>query len=87
MTQPMTLHQARTRRRKRLTQVQLAKRAEVDQTYVSLLERGLRRPSDEIRDRLAKALGIAPSRLRFPDPSAATVAAATDRPGHRRSVA
>jgi DNA-binding XRE family transcriptional regulator len=50
MTQPLTLREAREQRRKPLTQVQLAERAEVDQTYVSLIERGLRTPSDEISD-------------------------------------
>jgi transcriptional regulator with XRE-family HTH domain len=82
MTQPLTLREAREQRRKPLTQVQLAERAEVDQTYVSLIERGLRTPSDEIKQRLAKALGIAPSRLRFSEPQPeATVEPSRDRAG------
>jgi transcriptional regulator with XRE-family HTH domain len=48
-----------------LTQEQLADRSGVDQTYISLIERGLRNPSDTIKARLAQALGIAPSMLRF----------------------
>lgn len=84
MTQPLTLREARSARRPSLTQVELADRADVDQTYVSLIERGLRTPSNEIKIRLAKALGIAPSRLRFsePDPDRKSVAAVDDRAGH-----
>lgn len=88
MTQPLTLREAREKRTKPLTQVQLAERAEVDQTYVSLIERGLRTPSDEIKQRLAKALGIAPSRLRFPEPQPeATLDQLNDSVGQQGEVA
>lgn len=66
-----------------MTQEELAKRSRVDQTYVSLIERGRRVPSDDIKKRLAKALGIAPSKLRFsaPEPTP-SVAETSDRAGH-----
>jgi transcriptional regulator with XRE-family HTH domain len=87
MTQPLTLREARERRRKPLTQVQLAELANVDQTYISLIERGLRTPSDEIKQRLAEALGIAPSKLRFVEPQPnGTVDRASDGAGHSTSV-
>lgn len=72
MTQPVTVRDARERRKPSLTQEELARRSRVDQTYISLIERGLRVPSDDIKRRLAKALGIAPSKLRFsaPEPDA-----------------
>lgn len=44
---------------RRLSQEALALQADVDRTYVSGLERGLRNPSVDILDRLAKALGVA----------------------------
>lgn len=55
-----------------MTQVELAAKVGVDQTYISLLERGLRVPSDSLLTRLAEALGIAPSRLRFSEPQPET---------------
>jgi transcriptional regulator with XRE-family HTH domain len=85
MTQPLTLREARERRRPPFTQVQLAEKADVDQTYVSLIERGKRTPSDDIKRRLAEALGVAPSRLRFPKPQpTTTVDPSLDSPGHER---
>jgi transcriptional regulator with XRE-family HTH domain len=52
-----------------MTQVELANKSGFDQTYISLIERGLRAPRDpDTKKRLAKALGIAPSRLRFSEP-------------------
>ena len=82
MTQRLTIDAVRKRRNPPLTQVELARLVEVDQTYISLIERGLRRPSDDLKDRLAKALRIAPSKLRFtaPEPSR-TVTTAQDREG------
>lgn len=68
MTQMFTVKEARERKRPPMTQVDLAGKCEVDQTYISLIERGLRIPSDDIKQRLAKALGIAPSKLRFSAP-------------------
>jgi len=88
MTQLLTLREARERPRKPLTQVQLAEKAKVDQTYISLIERGLRIPSDEIKHRLAEALGIAPSRLRFSEPQPnATVDQLSDSPGQQEKAA
>jgi len=55
-----------------MTQEVLEERSGVDQTYISLIERGLRVPSDDIKRRLAKALRIAPSRLRFQEPQPET---------------
>jgi transcriptional regulator with XRE-family HTH domain len=83
MTQAITVREAREQRRQPLTQEQLAERSGVDQTYISLIERCKRVPSDDIKRRLAKALGIAPSRLRFAEPQpAATVDRLSDSAGH-----
>ena len=46
-----------------LSEEELAGRADVDRTYVSLLERGRRQPSLEILFRLSRALGVAPATL------------------------
>jgi transcriptional regulator with XRE-family HTH domain len=46
-----------------LSQEELAGRADVDRTYVSLLERGLRQPTLESLFRLAKALAVAPATM------------------------
>jgi transcriptional regulator with XRE-family HTH domain len=83
MAHVTTLREERCRQKPLLTQVELAKRSGVDQTYISLLERGLRIPSKDIKRRLAKALGIAPSRLRFSEPQPdETLDHASDRVGH-----
>ena len=84
MTQQlMTLREARGRRKRLMTQEELAKKSGVDQTYISLIEASKRNPSDDIKQRLAKALGIAPSRLRFPEPQPeATVDPESDSGGH-----
>ncbi len=80
MTQPLTLLEARKRRQ--MTQETLAERSGVDQTYISLLERALRTPSDDVKAKLAKALRIAPSKLRFAEPlPEASVAKSYDREG------
>lgn len=42
-----------------LSQEQLALQSELDRTYISLLERGLRQPTLETLFRLADVLGIA----------------------------
>lgn len=44
------------RKRKGLSQKELAERAGVDQSYISLLERGLSRPSDEVLKKILGAL-------------------------------
>jgi transcriptional regulator with XRE-family HTH domain len=45
------------------TQEGLAGLAEIDRTYVSLLERGLRQPTLETLFGLARALGVAPATM------------------------
>lgn len=52
-----------SRRRAKLSQMELALRADVDRTYVSLLERGLRQPTLETLFRLAAVLNVPPARL------------------------
>jgi transcriptional regulator with XRE-family HTH domain len=46
-----------------LSQEALAGVADVDRTYISLLERGLRQPTLDTLFRLARALGVAPATL------------------------
>lgn len=81
MTHLLTVREARERRRKPLTQEDLAERSGVDQTYISLIERCLRNPSRDIKRRLAKALGIAPARLRFSELDAESVTDGVDKVG------
>lgn len=51
------------RRQKKISQNQLADSAELDRTYISLLERGLRKPTIETLFKLAEALNMKPSVL------------------------
>lgn len=51
------------RREVGLTQEQLAHSAEIDRTFVSLIERGERQPTVRVIFRLAEALRVTPSRL------------------------
>jgi transcriptional regulator with XRE-family HTH domain len=51
------------RREAGLTQEQLAHAAEVDRTFVSLIERGERQPTIRVLFRLADALGVPPTKL------------------------
>lgn len=46
-----------------LTQEQLALAAEIDRTFVSLIERGERQPTVRVIFKLAAALGVLPSEL------------------------
>ena len=46
------------RQAKKMSQEELAHRADLDRTYISSLERCVYSPSIEVLDRLAKALGI-----------------------------
>jgi transcriptional regulator with XRE-family HTH domain len=46
-----------------LTQEQLALAAEIDRTFVSLIERGERQPTVRVLFRLATALRVPPSQL------------------------
>lgn len=51
------------REAKQLSQEKLAEYCELDRTYISLLERGLRQPTITTIFKLAKALNISPSKL------------------------
>jgi transcriptional regulator with XRE-family HTH domain len=53
----------RFRLQRKLTQEQLAFEAEIDLTYVGGIERGKRNPSLLVMARIAKALGVHPTRL------------------------
>jgi transcriptional regulator with XRE-family HTH domain len=46
-----------------ISQEKLAEYCELDRTYISLLERGLRQPTITTIFKLAKALNISPSQL------------------------
>jgi len=46
-----------------ISQEELAARADVDRTYISLLERGLRQPTLGTLFRLAQALDVAPATM------------------------
>jgi transcriptional regulator with XRE-family HTH domain len=78
---PTTLREAR--RRAKLTQEQLAAKSSVDQTTISSLETGRHsNPTLDTVERLAKALGIAPSRLRFTDPEQDSLRDGSDKVVH-----
>jgi transcriptional regulator with XRE-family HTH domain len=51
------------REAKHISQEKLAEYCELDRTYISLLERGLRQPTITTLFKVAKALDIAPSEL------------------------
>ena len=51
------------REEKQLSQEKLAEYCELDRTYISMLERGLRQPTITTIFKLAKALNISPSQL------------------------
>ena len=53
----------RLRLQKGMTQEELAFEAEIDLTYVGGIERGRRNPSLMVLVRIAKALGVQPTRL------------------------
>ena len=53
----------RVRESKSTSQEKLAEWAEIDRTYVSMIERGKRNPTLEVADRLAEALGVRLSEL------------------------
>ena len=54
---------AKHRRAKDLTQDGLAEKADLDRTYLSDIERGVRNPGIKNVVLIAKALGITPSKL------------------------
>lgn len=49
--------------KQKLTQLKLAEKSDLDVTYISLLERGLRQPSLKTLIRLASALNVSPNEL------------------------
>ncbi|WP_297085771.1 helix-turn-helix transcriptional regulator [uncultured Draconibacterium sp.] len=51
------------REKKKLSQEKLAELCDLDRTYISLLERGLRQPTLTTIFRISKSLGIVPSKL------------------------
>jgi transcriptional regulator with XRE-family HTH domain len=53
----------RLRLKNKLSQKALAKRVGISVSYVSMLERGQRSPPLETVEKLAKALGVLPTRL------------------------
>ncbi|HEV7745962.1 MAG TPA: helix-turn-helix transcriptional regulator [Pyrinomonadaceae bacterium] len=57
------LNLRRERENKKLTQEKLAEKAELDPTYISGIERGVRNPSLLSIVRIADALGTTPSKL------------------------
>jgi len=57
----LVLKEVRTQ--KKISQNELANLAELDRTYISLLERGLRQPTIETVFKLAEALGLKASSL------------------------
>lgn len=76
------------RERAKLTQEQLAHRSGVDQTTISRIETSSdANPTFRTIDRLAKALGIARSRLRFSEPQPdESVTTSVDRVGHCSNI-
>jgi transcriptional regulator with XRE-family HTH domain len=54
------------REQKKLSQWDLAVRAGVSQTWVSLVERGYVRPSEDQREQVAKALGMQADEIQWP---------------------
>lgn len=81
----MTLQMAR--KAAGFTQERLEELSGVDQTTISRLEReAAPNPTSDTVERLAKALGIAPSELRFSEPQPeATVDPSDDSAGHTPS--
>ncbi len=51
------------RNKKEISQSELAKRANLNRSYISRIEKGVRTPSPETIDSLAKALDICPLRI------------------------
>ena len=53
----------KAREARKMTQLKLAERSDLDVTYISLLERGRRQPSLKSFIRIALALGLTPVEL------------------------
>jgi transcriptional regulator with XRE-family HTH domain len=65
----LALNLRKLRRARRLSQEELAHRAEIDRTYISSLERSVYSAGIDVVDRLAKVLGVeASDLLRLPTP-------------------
>ena len=54
----LALNLRKLRQAQRLSQEELAYRAEIDRTYISALERGVYAASIDVVDRLARVLGV-----------------------------
>lgn len=79
----MTLRDAR--RKKGMTQDALAAKSGVDQTHISSIEIGRRVPSDDVKERLAKALGMRPVQIQFPAPEPGAIGTQpSDRAGQSK---
>lgn len=63
MAKPLGKIIAKLRRDQELSQEELADRAGIHRTYVSLLERGLKSPTVSMLFKLAKALHTTPSKI------------------------
>ena len=68
----------RLRRAAGLTQEELAGRAEIDRTYLSDIERGLRNPTVALLHDLATVLGVHAATLLVPEDRAAAIQAALE---------
>lgn len=77
------------RNRRGWTQEQLAAVSGLEQSTISRLETDPdANPTDDTKERLAKALGIAPSKIRFTEPEPeASVDPEGDREGHKSEKA
>lgn len=53
----------RKREALRISQEELAARSEVDRSYISILERGLKSPTIETLEKICAALGTLPERV------------------------
>lgn len=53
----------RIRREKELTVTGVAKQADITRQYLNAIERGIYAPSDQVRIRIAKAIGADPNEL------------------------
>jgi len=51
------------REQQQLSQEELGFKAEIDRTYISGVERGVRNPTVTVLARIGKALGVKPSKL------------------------
>jgi transcriptional regulator with XRE-family HTH domain len=78
------LNVRRWREEKELTQEALAERANLDPTYISGIERGMRNPSVLSVVRIARALGVTTSKLMEKVDANDSVHADSVRPAHKQ---